>query len=198
MKPRPDNALEVWLEKSNRGLGWLPQDSYKVLGKHVIEVTITTTVDGEEIDDTRMFNLVDRHQVVANERLQDVRRRADALIVFGIPLYAIENRVPVSDHTKFSWMTLSLSADDHEWLFDHPGFEPLDTEADKEILREERTKRLNAEMAETINDMLHNTIMGNSGFLSSVTGAVSGTTSANDSTLTAEKLRDAMKLIVGR
>lgn len=137
LRSRPDKALEVFVE--DKFVGWLagPYCDFNCKNGHLVIPSVDLPAGPSSFDEekwtlrtTYALKLGRRSFTLDRHDLESYRGHCEEILAQQVPLYAERERLAHIDATRFHWRVIEASQDDHEFLFDLPYFEPLDTGVD--------------------------------------------------------------------
>jgi hypothetical protein len=201
LRAREDKALEVWFGGGRKPVGWMTGQWHRNIPLKTATLLLGYARRddvGDLIEETRGFDLTKTERVI--EAVEVVRYGAEWLDK-QIPSYAAGHKPLSADKIRYAWNVLRLTdADDYDWVFDHPDFEPADTVADRDArLDPDYLAQMFADdLRSHTEDALNYAVFGGSvptyatgGFHANT---VAQATSANSSCMTLEKLEKTLEL----
>jgi hypothetical protein len=193
---RDDKALEVWVGGGRELAGWLTDGMFRNVPMSMKDVLITRSLT-DDLEETRGFELTPVQQTL---KRVDLERKPLSWFMQQVPAYAIPTVLKTSDETRYAWRVLRLDQNDYDWLFDHPYFEPVDTDEDADFRDTE--EGMTAYLRGDIEDALAYSLLNGSAAAYAASGAHAVTSasigSANDSVMTLEKLTKSIRLAMGK
>lgn len=193
--------LQVWLGGYAKLVGHLTSHQTELDARGKLQIHIDhAKIDeyGDVFDECRTFQLGARHAFIGSDELVDFPM--DELErLYQMPPGAEFKYSGARDGHDYTWPVLTISLEDYEWVFDLPAFEPADhKEPDLQARIDQIATARDDQAIDAIITAPKLSVAALNAVSASLGSAIAGTlttNSANTSTLTMEKLKDAMKLV---
>jgi hypothetical protein len=192
--------LQVWLGGYAQLVGHLTSHQTELDARGRLQIHIDhAKIDeyGGVFDESRSFQLDTRNSFIHQTDIiyfgiEEMKKR------FWVPESAVEFSESDRPGLGFRWPVLMISLEDYEWVFDLPAFEPADHKEPDIQARIDVIVEADDSWTDAIIRAPKLNVAALNALSASLGSAIAGpptTNSANTSTLTVEKLKDAMKLM---